>query len=1846
MTLCHSRRLTVYRVTPLPSLVVHLSQDQRCRSDCPPTADWNECFLEPAAALPSTARGARAKVRAARVVAVTHAEFQPFSASSISLSSGRHPHSPSLSSPPRHPLILHSSSCTLLLYCTPHSFTILRCFLPRKWFFHAPTDIMRMTSVPSGLGAAKVTASTRSPSPKTLVRTPNGVSARTAPSWGGAPQAPGGTSPNGDPFAVNKHKSRLSGDASDFKPNSSVAASVKPKPSPITMLARDSEADDSPVIVTSQQSTSVGQLLPDLQHPVGSRTVAYSPTRPREYYTTDLGPDVGFRGGHFVKIENIQKSKVELAFKMLNEQIYAHKVVLNDASTYDTHMICFDNLRDADAAKSDIEITDSSWLMSHISQTEFAAAKPIDEKQPSTAYFDGQVLFETIFQGLSDNFNKDAGQKVVESLAAKFGEIHAFNSVDTVSAPRWQYRIEYKSIRSSKAAITTLAIDTPAHRHEWSITAKPYTANSLVTPHVSPHKSVEVEKYISPTGRTAWTINEFGEQTMIVPARVVPPVVGTEAAVVYTPIRERWNSDPSPRTPAYDVGSDVGTPRSHSFNVGTYGRYAGNGNGGGPATITPQTVVPARIENGQDVRTTLMLRNIPNRITIWQLKGIVDRTCHGTYDFVYLRMDFAKNTNVGYAFINFIDPAYILLFVNDVLGKPWAGRSNRMAEVSYATIQGLDCLIEKFRNSAIMDEAPDYRPKLFFTIETASDDDFISIEQPFPGPNNLTKKARSQDNAGQIGLFAPRASYMTRDRHRHSQYDRGTPSQLQEDYHHFQTSPNRYTYGSSSNMAAAPAPPPFAFSGAAQPVMPSQPVYSGPQYGYNANGYAAQSTMGSSSTYTGFDGPDYGYTWAGRIVAYDQGGFPMMNLPPNARNVNHAASRLSGRMGFNQGGPGQSAQVPIRYPFVDELPKVNETDEQLSHLRLRCRPRPGTNLQPGGLHGGGCFALGFRLWIQLWLQIHAEVQPIPYILVIDADTTSSLIRDGAAIPLTAHASPPTVTMPRIKAITTGSVPSFADLIFNLDESSGGSSLAGQDTWLAQIRAKGGQLVFYGDDTWLRLFPSDNFFLRADGTSSFFVSVSRTDPVDTNVTRHVPEELGRSDWDAMILHYLGLDHIGHKTGPQGPNMLPKQTEMDGIVKMVYEAMETQSQHKDTLLVLLGDHGMNAAGNHGGSGPGETEPALLFASPKLKERSGRLRYECPTMPKDGTEFRYFDKVEQSDIVPTLAGLMQFPVPKNSLGVFIKAFEGVWSDEGRYLSFLRQNCRQMLQIVEATLGQDLFSSRLRARKEQIRNKEVPGCDNSIDIADELACLMVRAEELARTSLPEKGSDGKLHDAEAFLAFLNVAQEYLSNTASLYGIPRMVAGMAISFAALALCLYNFRTLWPSSLASSTLTVISTLYGIMMFASSYVEEEHHFWYWLVPAWITLDSAKSFAQARSVHGRYRVVTAATIMLVVHRLAVRWNQTGQKHAGADDIVHTFFPDHHILMWIMVLATYCYNGLALVQSTFADILPLELATSVAVALVVPAFVFKLNFTQADAPELVQGFASQVIQWTSRFDLILQAQIVFVPLALVTVVTSMLSIGLARSTVLIGPNAPAVRTTLPERLHYLFTLFLMTQSRATNIPLFLGMDLQRISLRVLLQQDRKSSQLKRNASISAVQLAITVLLLSHTYFFCFGGSNSISSVDLSNAYNGVGEYNIVAVGILLFSANWTGPIWWCSAAVLLTLSKPVRPPQGSRLQEGRNWVDEEREKLRKEATHVASSPETDIETDAWLTFVSCMTAYVSASLLAIMAACTVLRTHLFIWTVFSPKYLYAMAWGVGWHLLINIGLGSALRGLGQMG
>ncbi|RYP47337.1 hypothetical protein DL768_006588 [Monosporascus sp. mg162] len=172
-----------------------------------------------------------------------------------------------------------------------------------------------------------------------------------------------------------------------------------------------------------------------------------------------------------------------------------------------------------------------------------------------------------------------------------------------------------------------------------------------------------------------------------------------------------------------------------------------------------------RIREGTDVRTTIMLRNIPNKVDQEMLKDIVDQSSKGKYDFMYLRIDFANDCNVGYAFINFVDPLDIIDFVNARGNKRWnCFKSDKVAEISYATIQGKDCLVQKFRNSS-----------LFYTVN-GPHPEMAGKEEPFPGPDNQSKMKRSCENAEHVGLFTPNAGQHFRDeqRRRRSQFDRGT----------------------------------------------------------------------------------------------------------------------------------------------------------------------------------------------------------------------------------------------------------------------------------------------------------------------------------------------------------------------------------------------------------------------------------------------------------------------------------------------------------------------------------------------------------------------------------------------------------------------------------------------------------------------------------------------------------------------------------------------------------------------------------------------------------------------------------------------------------------------------------------------------------------------------------------------------------------------------------------------------------------------------------------------------------------------------------------------------------------
>lgn len=206
-------------------------------------------------------------------------------------------------------------------------------------------------------------------------------------------------------------------------------------------------------------------------------------------------------------------------------------------------------------------------------------------------------------------------------------------------------------------------------------------------------------------------------------------------------------------------------------------------------------VIPEKIRTGDDVRTTVMIRNIPNKVDAAQFKNILDTHVFGKYDFSYLRIDFQNLCNVGYAFVNFTKAEDIVPLFEAIVGRHWnIYNSDKVAEMCYATIQGLDCCIEKFRNSSVMLEWQPHRPKLWYT---ENDGELAGLEKDFPAPTNYQKVStsnhrcalnpantlqlqRSKDNAAEVGLYPPRgvSAFRHDSRQHQSMLDRGNPKAI------------------------------------------------------------------------------------------------------------------------------------------------------------------------------------------------------------------------------------------------------------------------------------------------------------------------------------------------------------------------------------------------------------------------------------------------------------------------------------------------------------------------------------------------------------------------------------------------------------------------------------------------------------------------------------------------------------------------------------------------------------------------------------------------------------------------------------------------------------------------------------------------------------------------------------------------------------------------------------------------------------------------------------------------------------------------------------------------------------
>ena len=104
----------------------------------------------------------------------------------------------------------------------------------------------------------------------------------------------------------------------------------------------------------------------------------------------------------------------------------------------------------------------------------------------------------------------------------------------------------------------------------------------------------------------------------------------------------------------------------------------------------------------EDKRSTIMIKNIPNKFTKEKLLGLIDKNFKGAYDLFIMPKDGNKNRNFGYAFVNFISSYYLPYFYYMFNGKKWTEtNSKKICEITYSKIQGRYELISHYPNKII-----------------------------------------------------------------------------------------------------------------------------------------------------------------------------------------------------------------------------------------------------------------------------------------------------------------------------------------------------------------------------------------------------------------------------------------------------------------------------------------------------------------------------------------------------------------------------------------------------------------------------------------------------------------------------------------------------------------------------------------------------------------------------------------------------------------------------------------------------------------------------------------------------------------------------------------------------------------------------------------------------------------------------------------------------------------------------------------------------------------------------------------------------------------------------------------
>ncbi|XP_022564228.1 GPI ethanolamine phosphate transferase 2-like isoform X2 [Brassica napus] len=800
--------------------------------------------------------------------------------------------------------------------------------------------------------------------------------------------------------------------------------------------------------------------------------------------------------------------------------------------------------------------------------------------------------------------------------------------------------------------------------------------------------------------------------------------------------------------------------------------------------------------------------------------------------------------------------------------------------------------------------------------------------------------------------------------------------------------------------------------------------------------------------------------------------------------------------------------------------------------------------------------------------------------------TQSLLANGDAIGYHAKAAPPTVTMPRLKAMVSGAIGGFLDVAFNFN-----TQALLDDNLLGQFLRIGWKMVMLGDETWIKLFPG--LFMRHDGVSSFFVK--DTVQVDKNVSRHLPNELNNDDWNLLILHYLGLDHVGHTGGRNSPLMASKLKEMDDIVRTMHlKAMVDRSHDQGrTLLIVVSDHGMTENGNHGGSSYEETDSLMLFIglSSNISDYAGATN----------------NLAFQVDLTPTLALLFGVPIPKNNVGVLVPGTLDSLRDFEQ-LRALELNSWQLLRLMQAQLPNSLFEG---FSCKCFVDGVCEGFDTDIsecsgDKEKQLICLFRNAAVLHGIWMSKKLTESSAAEdfnraLDAFNAFLKTASEWLASKTTEKPVFLLGLGVSAMILSCVVCATLFLSLFKEvynepkdqvcslnyllNLEEVFILAVLLILVISMGSSSMVEEEHYIWHFMVSTFYLLllfKTVKSFSFSKGLNslGEYRI-GSIFLLLISGRLLRGWHQGG--------VNWTYFPDiskwleqagGSYVKWIQLISSFLVIGLGLFT--------LFRTGSNRKSVRIQAFVFSIC-----------GFLILLHAWRYKGDMFgtdngatVTAKVIYLLLSIsagggaLVLPWSMLNkdksfLAVAGDCLYLIGSAYVLCWCL---------LQLLLQQPINSGPILLLL----IQILVVSCLSSKDVQVNEWVEIAALYY------MGMAGHFALGNSNTLATIDVAGAFIGISSHSTILSGILMFMITYASPLLFLLSLVMYIGGK-----------------------LRNHS-HLAHS-DTDLGQllKLKLGFPCLVPLCINSILLtAYTVVLLLMRNHLFVWSVFSPKYLYVCA------------------------